>query len=53
MIVDLVEAGKRVGVTANSHKVIGELLEKTARVASERGVHVAIGQRTRYRVQQA
>ena len=49
MIVDLVQAGKRVGVTANSHKVIGELLEKTARVAVERGVHVRIGQRTRYR----
>ena len=49
MIVDLVVAGKQVGVTANSHKVIGELLEKTARVASERGVHVAIGQRTRFR----
>ncbi len=48
MIVDLVEAGKRVGVTANSHKVIGELLEKTARVADERGVPVRIGQRTRY-----
>ena len=49
MIVDLVEAGKRVGVTANSHKVIGELLEKTARVARERGVLVRIGQRTRFR----
>ena len=49
MIVDLVAAGKRVGVTANSHKVIGELLEKTARVAVERGVHVRIGQRTRFR----
>ena len=49
MIVDLVQAGKRVGVTANSHKVIGELLEKTARVAVDRGVHVRIGQRTRYR----
>ena len=48
MIVDLVEAGKRVGVTANSHKVIGELLEKTARVASERGAAVRIGQRTSY-----
>ena len=45
MIVDLVAAGKRVGVTANSHKVIGELLEKTAGVAQERGVQVAIGQR--------
>ena len=46
MIVDLVEAGKRVGVTANSHKVIGELLEKTARVAESRGAAVRIGQRT-------
>ncbi len=45
MIVDLVAAGKRVGVTANSHKVIGELLEKAARVADERGVPIAIGQR--------
>ena len=45
MIVDLVVAGRRVGVTANSHKVIGELLEKTARVALERGVQLAIGQR--------
>ena len=45
MIVDLVEAGKRVGVTANSHKVIGELLEKTARVAEARGSDVRIGQR--------
>ncbi len=45
MIVDLVEAGKRVGVTANSHKVIGELLEKAARVAQERGTPVSIGQR--------
>lgn len=45
MIVDLVAAGKRVAVTANSHKVIGELLEKTATIASDRGVSVAIGQR--------
>ena len=48
MIVDLVAAGKRVGVTANSHKVIGELLEKTARVAeSSVEFQVRIGQRTR------
>ena len=45
MIVDLVAAGKRVGVTANSHKVIGELLEKSATVAQECGVRIAIGQR--------
>ncbi len=48
MIVDLVQAGKRVGVTANSHKVIGELLEKTARVAEARGAAVRIGQRTSF-----
>ena len=46
MIVDLVAAGKRVGVTANSHKVIGELLEKTANDARERDIEIAIGQRT-------
>ena len=46
MIVDLVAARKRVGVTANSHKVIGELLAKVARVADQRGVRVAIGQRS-------
>ncbi|MSQ27618.1 MAG: TM0106 family RecB-like putative nuclease [Dehalococcoidia bacterium] len=46
MIVDLVAAGKRVGVTANSHKVIGELLEKAARAAEQQGVALRIGQRT-------
>ena len=46
MIVDLVADGRRVGVTANSHKVIGALLEKVARVAEERGVAVRIGQRS-------
>ena len=45
MIVDLVERGKRVGVTANSHKVIGELLAKAAEAAEKRGVPVRIGQR--------
>ena len=45
MIVDLVASGRRVGVTANSHKVIGALLEKAARVAEERGVAMRIGQR--------
>ena len=46
MIVDLLAAGRRVGVTANSHKVIGELLTKVAREAHERGVEAKIGQRT-------
>jgi uncharacterized protein len=45
MIADLVAAGKRVGVTATSHKVIGQLLQKTAGVAAKRGSTVRIGQR--------
>jgi predicted RecB family nuclease len=35
MAVALVKAGKRVGVTANSHKVIGNLLAEICRVAAE------------------
>ena len=46
MIVDLVAEGKHIGVTANSHKVIGELLTKVTRNAADRGIGVAIGQRT-------
>ena len=46
MIVHLVTEGQRVGVTANSHQVIGELLAKVAKVASERGVAADIGQRS-------
>ena len=46
MIVDLVEQGKRIGVTANSHKVIGELLAKAAEAAEKRGIPVRIGQRS-------
>ena len=46
MIVDLVAAGRRIGVTANSHKVIGGLLEKVAATAAERGVAAHIGQRS-------
>jgi len=33
IILELVKAGKRVGVTANSHKVIGNLLDKLMEVA--------------------
>ena len=44
MIVDLVEQGEKIGVTANSHKVIGELLGKAGQAADKRGVHVNIGQ---------
>jgi uncharacterized protein len=36
-IVDLLEAGNRVGVTANSHKVIHNMLEEVERVAAGRG----------------
>ena len=46
MVVELVSEGKQIGITANSHKVIGELLKKVADKASERGISVAIGQRT-------
>ena len=35
MIVDLVKDGKKVGVTSNSHKVIGGLLEEVCKYASE------------------
>ena len=35
MIVELVRAGKRVGVTANSHKVIGNLLDDGREAAAE------------------
>jgi predicted RecB family nuclease len=37
MIVDLVRGGKKVGVTAVSHKVIQKLLQETVRAASEAG----------------
>ena len=46
MIVDLVAEGGRIGVTANSHKVIGELLARVAEAAANRGVNVTIGQRS-------
>ncbi len=45
MIVELVKAGKRVGVTATGHKVIGNLLDEVARAAVEQGVSVRIGQK--------
>lgn len=45
MIVDLVTSGQRVGVTANSHKVIGNLLDKVAEIAKKRGARVRMGQK--------
>ncbi len=45
MIVDLVAAGRQVGVTANSHKVIGKLLEDVAAAARQRAIPVRLGQK--------
>ena len=45
-IVELVRLGRVVGVTANSHKVIGHLLDEVVERAAERGVKVRIGQKT-------
>ena len=38
MILDLVRAGRKVGITSNSHKVIGNLLEAVCDAAQEAGV---------------
>ena len=40
MIVDLVRAGKRVGVTAVSHKVIRNLLDEVVKAAAEENVQI-------------
>jgi uncharacterized protein len=45
VVVELVHLGRRVGVTANSHRVIGHLLDSVAERAAERGVAVRIGQK--------
>lgn len=45
MILALIADGRRVGVTAQSHKVIGNLLEAIDRAAREAGQAVRIGQR--------
>jgi uncharacterized protein len=44
-IVDLVRAGRRVGVTATSHKVIGNLLDEVSAVAAAAGVSLRAMQR--------
>ena len=46
MIVELSKAGKRVGVTAISHKVIRGLLEKALRIASEESVNLKVVDKT-------
>jgi uncharacterized protein len=45
MILRCVSAGKRVGITALGHKVIGNLLEEVCRQAGESGAHLAAVQR--------
>ena len=46
MILDLVAEGRRIGVTAQSHRVIGNLLEAIVDAAAKEGRTVRIGQRT-------
>ena len=45
MVLDLVAAGERVGVTAQSHRVIGNFLEAVADAAAEESRTVRIAQR--------
>ena len=45
MIVDLIAAGHRVGVTAQSHRVIANVLEAVIKATREAGVQVGIGQK--------
>jgi uncharacterized protein len=45
MALDLVRAGKRVGITANSHKVISNFLEKLLEAAAEEHARVRIIQK--------
>jgi uncharacterized protein len=45
MIVDLVRAGKKVGVTAVSHKVIRNLLDEVVRASEDEGLRVRCLQR--------
>ena len=45
MVLALVAAKRKVGVTANSHKVIGHLLDEIAAAAEKAGVKVRIGQK--------
>jgi uncharacterized protein len=47
MITTLARAGKKVGVTAVSHKVIQNLLTKVHTVSSESGVPVSVAHRTK------
>ncbi len=44
-VVEMVRLGRKVGVSGNSHRVIGNLLDSIAKRAAERGVPVRIGQK--------
>ncbi|MGD0408407.1 MAG: TM0106 family RecB-like putative nuclease [Candidatus Limnocylindrales bacterium] len=46
LAVELVRRGRKVGVTANSHRVIGHLLDEVGARAAESGIGVTIGQKT-------
>ena len=45
MIADLVHRGKRVGITANSHKVIRNLMDEVIEAVDERGIAIKAIQR--------
>lgn len=45
MIIELIKAGKRVGVTANSHRVITNLLDKLCKEAAEMKLKLKITQK--------
>ena len=45
MVLSLVAAGKRVGITANSHKVIGNFLVAVLKAAAVEGMTVRVAQR--------
>jgi uncharacterized protein len=49
MIVDLVRAGKRIGVTAVSHKVIRNLLDEVIRAAAEQSTRLRCMHRVNYK----
>jgi uncharacterized protein len=46
MIISLIKAGKKIGVTALSHKVITALLEKVNKAATKEEITVTIVQKS-------
>jgi uncharacterized protein len=45
MILSLVRAGRRVGITANAHKAVVNMIEALERAAEEEGVEVCVAQK--------